>query len=142
MANDTLNSDQDILERTIASLIRITNINKGKLLLSLIIGGLLGVAFSFTVTKMYTSKAELLPEFSSNKLGGLSSLASLAGFDASSAAGSDAVRPDLYPNILLSTPALRYLLHQPVTTVKRPPPLLSSRVELNPRGQALRLVNT
>jgi uncharacterized protein involved in exopolysaccharide biosynthesis len=142
MANEvTSSSDQDFLERSIINFIRITNLNKGKLFLSLLIGGILGVALSFSVTKKYTSKAELLPEFSSNKLGSLSSLASLAGFDAASSGESDAVRPDLYPNIILSTPGLRYLLNQPVTTItnRQFPTLLSYFENLNgqklPKGQ-------
>jgi uncharacterized protein involved in exopolysaccharide biosynthesis len=126
MTKDTHPSDQDLLERSIISLIQITNKNKGKLFLALILGGVLGIAISFTATKKYTSKAELLPEFNSSKLSSLGSLASLAGFDAASSGESDAVRPDLYPNILLSTPSLRYLLNKPVTTVtnKRFPTLI------------------
>jgi len=141
MANEvTSSSDQDFLERSIVNFIRITNQNKGKLFLSLLIGGILGVAISFSVTKKYTSKAELLPEFSSDKLGGLGSLASLAGIDAS-AGESDAVRPDLYPNIILSTPALKHLLFKPVVSIagKKYPTLLSYFEEINgeklPSGQ-------
>ncbi|WP_254411870.1 Wzz/FepE/Etk N-terminal domain-containing protein [Dyadobacter diqingensis] len=113
MVNDS-SSDQDILEKTLTALIQILIKNKGKLFLSILLGGIIGIASSFLIPKKYTSKAELLPEFNSNKFGSLSSLASLAGLDAAGSSESDALRPDLFPNILQSSPALLYLLSQPV----------------------------
>jgi uncharacterized protein involved in exopolysaccharide biosynthesis len=115
MVND-VSSDQDVLEKSISALIEIIAKNKRKLLLSIVIGGVIGIALSFLAQKKYTSKAELLPEFNSDKFGSLGSLASLAGLDAGGSSESEAIRPDLYPNILQSSPALFYLLNQPVKT--------------------------
>ena len=46
----------------------------------------------------------------------LSSVAGLTDLDFSEADGMDAIRPDLYPNVLQSTPFILYLIAQPVTT--------------------------
>lgn len=108
--------DQDVLEKSLLAFMLTLNKNKGKLFLSLILGAVIGVSLSFLLPKKYTSRAELLPEFSSSKFGSLGSLASLAGLDAASSTESDALRPDLFPNILQSSPAILYLLRQPVTT--------------------------
>ena len=112
MVNDS-SSEQDILEKSLIALVEILNRNKGKLLLSLILGGILGYSYSYTVPKKYTSRTELLPEFKSSNLDGLGSLASLAGISTGSDE-SDALRPDLFPNILQSSPALTVLLGKPV----------------------------
>jgi uncharacterized protein involved in exopolysaccharide biosynthesis len=138
MINDT-SPQQDVLEKSLMALILTLGKNKKLLFFSLIMGGIIGIGLSFTVPKKYKSSAQLLPEFNSNKFGGLSSLASLAGLDASGSSESDAFRPDLFPNILQSSPSLLYLLNQPVETDsgKSYPTLLSyyeqiNKVKVNP----------
>lgn len=46
----------------------------------------------------------IAPEASDNKGGSLSSLASLAGISLNTSSGSDAIYPDLYSDIVSSTP--------------------------------------
>jgi uncharacterized protein involved in exopolysaccharide biosynthesis len=148
MVNDSL-VEQDVLEKSLAALIRILVNNKGKLLLSLILGGIIGIGLSFFVDKKYTSRAELLPEYNSNKFGSLGSLASLAGLDASGSSESDALRPDLFPNILQSSPAILYLLSQKVESDsgKAYPSLLSfyevqNKVETDKRLLTLKITDS
>ncbi len=79
-----------------------------------------GVYYALTAREEFVSTGKILPEYQS-KAGGLSQfagLASLAGVDLSSATGggSDAVRPDLYPDVLKSTPFFLELLKIKVRT--------------------------
>ncbi|MDZ7936425.1 MAG: GNVR domain-containing protein [Emticicia sp.] len=79
-----------------------------------------GVYYALTAREEFVSTGKILPEYQS-KAGGLgqfAGLASLAGVDISSAAGagSDAIRPDLYPDVLKSTPFFLDLLKIKVKT--------------------------
>lgn len=79
-----------------------------------------GIAYALLAREEFISSGKILPEYQS-KAGGLSQfagLASLAGVDLSSAAsgGADAIRPDLYPDILKSTPFFLDLLKIKVKT--------------------------
>lgn len=67
----------------------------------------------------YTSTASVMPELESSSIGGLSKyagLASLAGINLSDMASSDAIRPDLYPNVINNTSFFLFLLEQKVKT--------------------------
>lgn len=79
-----------------------------------------GVAYAISAREEFVSVGKILPEYQS-KAGGLgqfAGLASLAGIDVSSASGggSDAIRPDLYPDVLKSTPFFLELLKIKVRT--------------------------
>ena len=58
----------------------------------------------FSIPKEYTTSVMLAPETSdgSRSLGGLSALAGMAGINMRDASGSDALNPDLYPDIVAS----------------------------------------
>ncbi|WP_394995879.1 Wzz/FepE/Etk N-terminal domain-containing protein [Emticicia sp.] len=69
---------------------------------------ILGLVYAFSLREEFTASGKILPEYQS-KAGGLgqfAGLASLAGVDIGSAVtgGGDAIRPDLYPDVLKSTP--------------------------------------
>jgi uncharacterized protein involved in exopolysaccharide biosynthesis len=74
----------------------------------------LGAIYSLTQPNEYSSNAKLLPELdskSSGAGGGLKSLAGLAGIElGGGASGGEAIRPDLYPNIIQSAPFLKEVL--------------------------------
>lgn len=80
--------------------------------------GLVGLIWAFSVPNQYTAQVVLMPELSTKNvagLGGLGSLAGLAGINLDNlTVGTDALRPDLYPNIVQSVPFVLYLLQQPV----------------------------
>lgn len=78
----------------------------------------LGLWYAFTAQEQFVSEGKILPEIQSDKskLGGLSGLASLAGVDLGSSMGTEAIRPDLYPDILKSTQYFLDLFKQKVTT--------------------------
>lgn len=68
-----------------------------------------GIAYALLAREEFTTQGKILPELQGKTGGGLSQfagLASLAGVDLSSLGGSgvDAIRPDLYPDVITSTP--------------------------------------
>ena len=93
---------------------------KWKLLLkACFIGGVISIIVAFSIPKEYTSKAVLAPEMTSGSgiSGNLGSLASMAGIDLGGlSGGEDAVYPELYPQIISSTPFLTELMELPVET--------------------------
>lgn len=77
-----------------------------------------GLWYAFTKQEQFTSQGKILPELQgkTNKLGNLAGLASLAGVDLGSIEETEAIRPDLYPDVLKSTPFFLELFKQKVTT--------------------------
>ena len=71
----------------------------------------LGLIMALSSIKEYTAKVVVAPESSKSSMmgGGLSSLASMAGFDIGGMAGDDAIYPTLYPEIVQSLPFLASL---------------------------------
>ncbi len=69
------------------------------------IAAVVGLVIAFSIPKKYTVSSKLAPETVSKGAGGsLGSLASLAGINLGSMSTADAVYPDLYPDIVSSTP--------------------------------------
>lgn len=67
-----------------------------------------GLVVAFSLPKEYVTTVKLAPEISdpSKKMGNLGGLAAMAGVDLGSAAGSDAISPELYPDVVQSIPFL------------------------------------
>ncbi len=68
------------------------------------IAAVAGLVIGFSIPKEYTVTSKMAPETVSKSSGSLSSLASLAGVNLGSISSSDAVYPDLYPDIISSAP--------------------------------------
>lgn len=86
------------------------------LVTSLFVGG--GAYVAFTKQEQFVANGRILPEFEA-KGGGLSQfagLASLAGVSLDKASGGEAIRPDLYPDILKSIPFYNTLFDFEVIT--------------------------
>lgn len=78
----------------------------------------LAIVVAFSVPKQYTVEVALAPESgSSMDMGGLSSLASMAGINIGAMGNNDAIGPDLYPMIVHSKDYLIRLFDIPVTTM-------------------------
>lgn len=76
---------------------------------------IVGLVIAFSIPKEYTATATIAPELSDGKSGGgLSSLAAMAGFNINTSFGADAIYPDLYPDIVSSTPFITGLFNIPV----------------------------
>lgn len=78
----------------------------------------LGIVIAFATTEQFKSEARLLPEVSDSG-GGASSLlrqfGGMGGLNLPMGDGADAIRPELYPDVLRSTPFFIYLMEQTVT---------------------------
>ncbi|QMW01451.1 Wzz/FepE/Etk N-terminal domain-containing protein [Spirosoma foliorum] len=79
---------------------------------------ILGVVVAFVQQPEFQSEARIIPEMNTGASDLFKRLSSMAGFaevDFSDAEGVDAIRPDLYPTVLQSTPFILFLLKQPIT---------------------------
>lgn len=101
----------DIVEITIKDIIGFFQKYFLLLTISLIGGAVLGILFSFTISKTFKAQTILLPEY---KIGGGNSFFSMVG-SGNSGEGAEKLIPNLYPNILSSSPFAIFLLKQPVT---------------------------
>ncbi len=97
--------------------------SRWRLLLKIVTGfGVLSAMYALLTPSEYTAEASLMPEFqagSAANLKGFGALAELAGIDLEGTTITEAVRPDLYPDILTSTPFLLTTLNRPVTTTRK-----------------------
>lgn len=80
------------------------------------IGAIIGLVVGFSIPKEYTTDILIAPESTtkSSSSMGMSALASMAGINLNNASGRDAIYPDLYPDIVSSTPFLIGLFDMPV----------------------------
>ncbi len=115
MDNNELNIDIKQLLNTVLAY-------KWKILFSSFLCGILGAVISLTMVNEYTSTVKILPEIDAKQSGGLNglrSLAGLAGLDISNNSSTEAIRPDLYPNIVQSTPFLLSALEKKIFVAKK-----------------------
>ncbi len=82
-----------------------------------IIGVIVGLIAAFSIPKEYSTSVNLASESGASGTGGLSSLAAMAGINISSGRSSEALTPDLYPNIVSSTPFTLELFNTQVTSL-------------------------
>ena len=79
----------------------------------------LGILVALSLQPEFISEAKIMPEMnngSGDMFKRLASVAGFAGMDLSDAEGVDAIRPDLYPNVLQSTPFVLQLIDKPIIT--------------------------
>ena len=72
------------------------------------VAALVGLVIAFSLPKEYTTTVKLAPETedASKKMNGLGGLAAMAGINLNASSGADAISPDLYPDVVQSTPFL------------------------------------
>jgi uncharacterized protein involved in exopolysaccharide biosynthesis len=87
---------------------------KKTILISLGICTVLGLAIALLTPKEYTVTTVMVPQASTDKKAGLSSLASMAGIDLGGMSQSSEVSPLLYPKIVSSNPFMLELMNTPV----------------------------
>lgn len=79
------------------------------------IAAVVGVIVALSAVSTYTVTSKMSPEVAGKSSGGsLSSLASLAGINLGSMSTTDAISPDLYPEVVSSVPFLTDLFTMPV----------------------------
>lgn len=89
------------------------------LLVASALSAIVGIVVALSLQPEYASEAKVMPEMSNGAGDVVQRLASSVGFsglDLSETEGVEAVRPDLYPNVLQSTPFLLELIGQPIKT--------------------------
>lgn len=85
-----------------------------KILLWVIVAGVVGLVVGFSIPKTYTAGAKLAPEIVQKGGSNMSSLAALAGINLNGS-NTDAMYPDLYPEIIKSVPFKADLFSMPVS---------------------------
>lgn len=91
--------------------------NRLRVLFYVLLFSILGIIVALIQPPEFRSEARIMPEMNggaSDLFKRLSSVAGFADIDFSDAEGTDAIRPDLYPNVLQSTPFILYLIAQPL----------------------------
>ncbi|GAB3897286.1 Wzz/FepE/Etk N-terminal domain-containing protein [Spirosoma agri] len=109
------------IEIRLIDIVQFLKSSRRLMIVGALIGLLIGALYAFSKHNMYTSEVTVLPEIQgkgAGNLGGLGSLAGLAGINLDNVNGQDAIRPDLYPNVLLSVPFALHLLEQRVYSQK------------------------
>ena len=79
-----------------------------------------GLVIAFSIPKEYNTTVKLAPETSdpTKKIGSLGGLAAMAGINLNASVGSDAISPDLYPDVVQSIPFLLELFPVRITDEK------------------------
>lgn len=80
---------------------------------------LVGLVVAFSIPKEYSTSVTLAPETGSkSSTGGMGALAAMVGINIGSSSGEDALSPELYPDIVSSTPFLLEMFDVKVTDQK------------------------
>ena len=111
-------SHQEGLERNVEFLLSVSKSLKDwrSLLLWAVVGAVVGLVIGLSTPKTYSVDALVAPEITTRStMGGLSSLASLAGVNTSTMTMTDAMHPNLYPEIIHSSYFCVELFDMPVT---------------------------
>lgn len=84
------------------------------------IGAVLGLVIAFSIPREYETSVTLAPELGNNQKvgGGLGAMAAMVGLGNSAQAGTDAVNPTLYPDVVSSVPFLVGLFNVPVEDIE------------------------
>lgn len=110
--------DSDEIEIRLSDIVQFLKGSRKLAIISGLILLVLGALYAFSKPNEYSAQVTVMPELQSKAggLGGLSSLAGLAGIDIGGATGGsvDAIRPDVYPDVLKSVPFALEVLKQPV----------------------------
>lgn len=112
--------------------------NRKTMLKAIFIASFVGLVISFFSPKEYTATTTMVPQTSSsgNKLGGLSSLAAMAGFNVDMSSEGEALSPIVYPQIVSSVPFQLELMNTSFTfsEVSHPVSLYEYYAELQKPG--------
>ncbi|WP_158242686.1 Wzz/FepE/Etk N-terminal domain-containing protein [Siphonobacter sp. BAB-5405] len=90
-----------------SSIIKFLRKKRWHFLVNSVIFVIIGVIYALLAPKEYSSSVKILPELQNkSSLGSFRALADLAGINLDNVQVSEAIRPDLYPSVLESTPFL------------------------------------
>jgi hypothetical protein len=114
--NKVIKEDEGEVVIDIMQLIKSIWKSRVTLFISMIAGLVFGVIVAITTPKEYTATTIMVPQMNgkSASMGGLGSLAALAGIDLSGASQGSEMSPILYPKIVSSTPFKLELMNTPI----------------------------
>jgi uncharacterized protein involved in exopolysaccharide biosynthesis len=108
------------IEISLSDIVQFVKDSGKTVLITTLICAIVGLIYALSLRNEYTASVRVMPELKSptgaGGLGELRSLAGLAGVNLDNAGVSETIRPDLYPDVLQSTPFNIYLLQQPIST--------------------------
>lgn len=116
---DEYYEEEEYNEIDIMALVRKLFSNWKKLLVWVGVAAVLGLIIGYSIPKTYTAHAELAPEIAQKSSSSMSSLAALAGVNLNNMTVTDAMYPDLYPEIVNSVPFRIELFSMPVSLVEK-----------------------
>lgn len=93
--------------------------NKKLIIKYSIIGAVVGIIIAFSVPKVYTTTVILTTESGKSVSGSMGALASMAGINIGSIENQDVFSPELYPEVINSTPFIQGLLNINVVDKKQ-----------------------
>lgn len=90
-----------------------------KILMWCLVGAVVGLVVAFSLPKEYDTSVKLAPESAGgSKIGGsLGAMAAMVGLGGAAQSGTDAVNPQLYPDVVSSVPFLVNLFDMPVEDI-------------------------
>lgn len=101
---------------TIGELISLLRKKAKRIICFTLLAGLTGYLLGWCIPKEYRTEASIIPESNEGgSMGGAGALASMAGINIGS--GTDAIGPELYPNVVASKKFLVDMLYTPVQTL-------------------------
>jgi uncharacterized protein involved in exopolysaccharide biosynthesis len=118
------NKNEDEPEIRLDEVVQILKSSRWSVIRWAVIFFVLGIVYAFSKQNEYTATVKVMPELKTSAgpgggLGDLKSLAGLAGVNIGNVNNtSEAIRPDLYPDIVQSVPFSLHLLRQPVTSTE------------------------
>ena len=116
--NDNGKKKQDDGSVTLSTILGVLIKKWWVLALNCILLGVIAALFIIEVPRTYSTEVKLAPEAEDMNAGGsLSSIASSFGIDIGNMTSSDAIRPDLYPDLVQSTDFVSSLFKLPVKTL-------------------------
>lgn len=111
-------TDTDEIEIRLSDIIQFLKDNRWKILMGGIVGLIIGALYAFSKPDVFTVEATIMPEFQNRPTGSLASLSAFSGLGFDNTNTTDAIRPDLYPNVLESVPFALDILNKQVYSKK------------------------
>ncbi|AKD53608.1 Wzz/FepE/Etk N-terminal domain-containing protein [Spirosoma radiotolerans] len=112
------NTEDEEIEIRLKDIVQFLKTSRKTVIICCLTFLLIGALYSYSKPDLYSAQVTVLPEIQAKVggLGGLGSLAGLAGIDIANVpnGNTDAIRPDIYPDVLQSTPFALQLLQKPV----------------------------
>lgn len=112
------NNYQTEIEVSLSDIRQFIKKNRLKIIIGGVIGLLIGALYAFSKPNLFKVEVTVMPEIQGRNANGLSAVSAFAGLGLDNSSSPDAIRPDLYPNVLQSVPFAMNMLNQKVYSKK------------------------